>query len=68
MDPDDLPIGDVSPMSFGSAREKPKAWKHIWGSGQGIGAVKSVGPAADLVARIEKEYHAAYARLQDRMA
>ncbi|GAA6166036.1 nitronate monooxygenase family protein [Pelagimonas sp. KU-00592-HH] len=68
MDPDDLPIGDVSTMSFGSDREKPKAWKHIWGSGQGIGAVKSVGPAANIVERIEKEYHAAYARLQDRMA
>ncbi|MDO6481844.1 NAD(P)H-dependent flavin oxidoreductase [Shimia thalassica] len=68
MDPDNLPDGDVSTMSFGSDREKPKAWKTIWGSGQGIGAVKSQGTTEDLVSRIEREYHAAYARLQDRMA
>ena len=68
MDPDNLPLGDVADMSFGSDREKPKAWKHIWGSGQGIGAVKSIGPAADLVARIEREYHAAFERLKDRLS
>ncbi|WP_127115912.1 NAD(P)H-dependent flavin oxidoreductase [Shimia sediminis] len=68
MDPDNLPEGDVSTMSFGDKREKPKAWKTIWGSGQGIGAVKEVAPAAEIVNRIEREYHAAYARLQDRLA
>ncbi len=68
MDPDNLPDGDVSAMSFGDKREKPKTWKTIWGSGQGIGAVKDVVPAADVVARIETEYHAAFARLKDRMA
>ncbi|MCW9041985.1 MAG: nitronate monooxygenase family protein [Pseudopelagicola sp.] len=68
MDPDNLPLGDVTDMSFGSDREKPKAWKQIWGSGQGIGAVKSVGPTEALVARLEREYHAAFARLKDRLS
>ncbi len=63
MDPDKLPEGDVSTMSFGSEREKPKAWKDIWGAGQGIGAVDRVQPAADLVARLAEEYAAAQARL-----
>lgn len=67
MDPDNLPEGDISTMSFGDKREKPKSWKTIWGAGQGIGAVKTVMPAADLVARIEAEYHAAFARLKERM-
>lgn len=68
MDPNNLPEGDVSTMSFGDEREKPKAWKTIWGSGQGIGSVKEVTPAADVVARIEREYHAAFARLKDRLS
>ena len=68
MDPDNLPEGDVSTMSFGDKREKPKAWKTIWGSGQGIGAVKEVTPAGEIVTRIEREYHAAIARLKDRIA
>ncbi|WP_299356729.1 nitronate monooxygenase family protein [uncultured Shimia sp.] len=68
MDPDNLPEGDVATMSFGDKREKPKAWKTIWGSGQGIGAVKEVVPVAEVVARYEREYHAAIARLQDRIA
>ncbi|WP_270730973.1 NAD(P)H-dependent flavin oxidoreductase [Shimia sp. Alg240-R146] len=68
MDPDNLPQGDVKTMNFGDDREKPKAWKTIWGSGQGIGAVKDVVPTADLVDRLEWEYNAAWTRLQDRMA
>ena len=67
MDPENLPEGDVKSMSFGDKREKPKAWKTIWGSGQGIGAVKDVVPAGDVVSRIEREYHAAFARLKDRL-
>ncbi|QPH53608.1 NAD(P)H-dependent flavin oxidoreductase [Pontivivens ytuae] len=63
MDPDNLPEGDVSTMSFGSEREKPKAWKDIWGAGQGIGAVDRVQPAADLVAKLAEEYTAARKRL-----
>jgi nitronate monooxygenase len=68
MDPDNLPQGDVKTMNFGDDREKPKAWKTIWGSGQGIGAVKDVVATADLVSRIDREYIAAWDRLKDRMA
>jgi len=61
LDPDNLPDGDVSAMSFKEG--STKAWKDIWGSGQGIGAVKSVVPTAELVARLTQEYAAAKARL-----
>lgn len=67
MDPANLPEGSLKTMDFGTDREKPKAWKTIWGSGQGIGAVKSVGPAEALVARIESEYHTAFERLKSRV-
>ncbi|WP_299657991.1 nitronate monooxygenase family protein [uncultured Tateyamaria sp.] len=63
MDPDDLPEADASSMNFSSGSSKPKAWKTIWGSGQGIGAVRSVGLAAEVVDRIAREYRAAGARL-----
>jgi len=63
MDPDKLPEGDVSTMDFGGAGAK-KAWKDIWGSGQGIGAVREVVPAAALVERLKNEYLAARERLQ----
>ncbi|MET0905342.1 MAG: nitronate monooxygenase [Bradyrhizobiaceae bacterium] len=60
MDPDNLPVSDPSAMNFGTdasgERAKPKAWKEIWGSGQGIGSVKKVVPVAELVARFKKEY------------
>ena len=60
MDPDNLPTSDPSKMNFGSGgNTKAKAWKDIWGSGQGIGTVKSVGPVEDMVARLESEYVAA---------
>lgn len=62
LDPDNLPSADASSMNFGSGSSKPKAWKEIWGAGQGIGAVKEIGGAADLVDRIEAEYRAAGAR------
>ena len=64
MDPENLERSDPSKMDFGPNRQKPKSWKEIWGSGQGIGAVREVMPAADLVERIEREYLAA----QDRLA
>jgi nitronate monooxygenase len=55
LDPDNLPEGDLKTMNFGS--EKPvKAWKDIWGCGQGIGAVKSIDSAGDVVARLRREY------------
>jgi len=61
LDPDNLPEGDISTMNFGST--DAKAWKDIWGCGQGIGAVKAVLPAADLIARFKLEYQAARERL-----
>ncbi|TXS90222.1 nitronate monooxygenase [Parahaliea maris] len=64
LDPDNLPESDPSAMSFGSGGDSAaKAWKDIWGCGQGIGAVKDVLPAAELVARLKREYAAAKARL-----
>jgi nitronate monooxygenase len=62
MDPDNLPESDPSKMNFGGDSAK-KAWKDIWGCGQGIGAVKSVVPAAQMVARLKREYDAARQRL-----
>lgn len=60
LDPDNLPQSDPSKMNFGSGgNTDKKAWKDIWGCGQGIGAVKGVVPAAELIARLEREYHAA---------
>src|SRR5438874_1960888 len=60
LDPDNLPESDPSKMSFGTdasgERAKPKAWKEIWGSGQGIGSVGKILPAAELIARFKKEY------------
>jgi nitronate monooxygenase len=61
LDPDNLPESDPSRMDFSSDRKK--RWKDIWGAGQGIGAVKAVEPAGDVVARWRREYHAARARL-----
>ena len=61
LDPDNLPVSDTSKMDFGG--DKPKAWKDIWGSGQGIGAVDAIVPAGELVARLTQEYSAARARL-----
>ncbi|MBS3962340.1 MAG: nitronate monooxygenase [Sandarakinorhabdus sp.] len=64
LDPDQLPKGDYSTMNFGSGgNTDAKAWKDIWGCGQGIGAVKAVLPAGELVARLQREYEAARARL-----
>ncbi len=59
MNPDNLPEADVSTMDFGQSADKPKAWKEIWGAGQGIGAVKKVVPAAELVQRLQREYEQA---------
>jgi nitronate monooxygenase len=65
MDPDKLPDGDISSMNFGSGGDTDaKAWKDIWGCGQGIGAVKAVLPTAELVARLASEYRAASERLR----
>ncbi|MDP3761009.1 MAG: nitronate monooxygenase family protein [Ramlibacter sp.] len=64
MDPDNLPEGDVKTMNFGGGEgSKSKAWKDIWGCGQGIGAVTAVVSAAELVARLKREYREAQQRL-----
>lgn len=64
LDPENLPEADPSTMSFGGGEgSKKKAWKDIWGSGQGIGAVKQVLPARELVGRLQREYVEARQRL-----
>ncbi|HSX57195.1 MAG TPA: nitronate monooxygenase, partial [Sphingomonas sp.] len=64
LDPDNLPESDPSKMNFGSGgNSKAKAWRDIWGSGQGIGAVHAVTPVAQFVDRLDSEYRAARARI-----
>ena len=63
LDPDHLPESDPTKMNFGGGSAKSKAWRDIWGSGQGIGAVKSVVGAETLVDRLKQEYAAARARI-----
>ena len=66
-DPDNLPESDPAKMSFGSDSDiAKKAWKEVWGSGQGISAVTEVVPTAQLVDRLKREYHAARQRLLQR--
>jgi nitronate monooxygenase len=62
LDPENLPVSDPSAMNFGG--DAKKAWKDIWGCGQGIGAVKEIVPARVLVARLKQEYEAALASLR----
>jgi len=67
MDPNNLPKGDISTMNFGSGgNSEAKAWKDIWGSGQGIGAIKEVQTVAQFVDQLEAEYRAAKASLDAR--
>jgi nitronate monooxygenase len=61
MDPEHLPVSDPTAMDFGG--DKAKAWKEIWGCGQGIGAVTKVQPAAAYIAQLKREYAAAKAKL-----
>lgn len=69
MDPDNLPESDPSAMDFGSGgASDSKAWKDIWGAGQGVGAVKSVQSVAELVARLSEEFAEADVRLRERTA
>lgn len=66
LNPNDLPESDPSKMDFGSGgNSEKKAWKDIWGCGQGIGAIEAIEPAADVVARLSREYKAAKARLAE---
>lgn len=64
MDPDNLPEADKSAMNFGSGgNQDKKAWKDIWGAGQGTGQIDDVPAAAELIERLKKEYADAKARL-----
>ncbi|MFC3444178.1 NAD(P)H-dependent flavin oxidoreductase [Sphingobium rhizovicinum] len=63
LDPDNLALSDPTKMDFASLSEDKKAWRDIWGCGQGIGAIDAVVPAADLIARLSREYQAARSRL-----
>ncbi|WP_425229751.1 NAD(P)H-dependent flavin oxidoreductase [Sphingomonas sp.] len=64
LDPDNLPEGDLKTMDFGGGNSaKPKAWRDIWGSGQGIGAVSVVEPVAVRIERMKSEYEAARLRI-----
>ncbi|MCM2434180.1 NAD(P)H-dependent flavin oxidoreductase [Agrobacterium rosae] len=63
MDPDNLPVADPSKMDFGAPTSGAKAWKDIWGAGQGVGAVKAVEPVSALVDRLASEYTTAKSRL-----
>jgi nitronate monooxygenase len=65
LDPDALPDSDPSKMNFGADSAARKAWKDIWGCGQGIGAIGAVVPAAELVARLAREYAAVRAKLAE---
>ena len=67
MDPDNLPSADKSSMNFGSGgNTKSKAWKDIWGSGQGIGRIYDSPPVSELVDRIKTEYEQAKEELNNK--
>jgi nitronate monooxygenase len=69
MDPDNLPVSDPSAMNFGSGgNQEAKAWRDIWGCGQGIGAVKSAPSVAEFVAKLSGEYEDAKAALAAKTA
>ena len=66
LDPNNLPEGDISKMDFAKGEEKAaKAWKDIWGAGQGVGNIGDVSSARDVVLRMESEYRDALARVND---
>jgi len=64
LDPEALPESDKSKMSFGDGGSKAKAWRDIWGAGQGVGLMDDVPSVAEMVERLKAEYAAARARLQ----
>jgi nitronate monooxygenase len=61
LDPDNLPVSDKSKMSFGSG--SAKAWRDIWGAGQGVGLMDDVPTVAEMVERLKGQYQAARERL-----
>ena len=66
MDPDNLPESDPSAMNFSDKRNRPKSWKEIWGSGQGISAIKAIQSTGDMVAGFKAEYDTAIQSLNAR--
>ena len=64
LDPDNLPQGDLRTMDFGGGSSAKKAWRDIWGSGQGIGAIDRVRPAGEYVAELIRQYEEAKAELR----
>ncbi|MDB5456060.1 MAG: 2-nitropropane dioxygenase [Caulobacter sp.] len=69
LDPDNLPVSDPSAMNFGSGgNQDAKAWRDIWGCGQGIGAIEAVLTAGELVAKLSREYEDAKAQLAAKTA
>ena len=67
LDPDNLPGADKSKMNFGSGgKTKSKAWKDIWGSGQGIGSIKNDPTVQDLVNELTEQYEQAYGEMQEK--
>jgi nitronate monooxygenase len=63
LDPDNLPVADKTKMDFSSGSSKTKAWKDIWGAGQGVGQIEDIATAGEIIARMKEEYDAARARL-----
>src|SRR6202011_1820808 len=69
LDPDNLPVADKSKMNFGSGGNmKSKAWRDIWGSGQGIGQITDAPPVAELVERLKAEFEAARTDFRKRLS
>ena len=67
LDPNDLPSADKSKMNFGSGgNTKSKAWKDIWGSGQGIGSIKDNPSVQDLVNELTEQFDKAYSEMQEK--
>jgi nitronate monooxygenase len=62
-DPDNLPTADKRKMDFGTEGDAKKAWRDIWGAGQGVGRIDAVMPAAEVAAQLKREYGEARARL-----
>ncbi|MGE4330277.1 NAD(P)H-dependent flavin oxidoreductase [Diaphorobacter sp.] len=63
LDPENLPVGDKAKMSFADGRSKAKAWKDIWGAGQGVGQIYDLPEVREIVARLRAEYDLARARI-----
>jgi nitronate monooxygenase len=68
LDPDALPEGDLSKMNFAGGESAKKAWRDVWGSGQGIGAIDRVRPATDYIALLHTQYEEAKTELREKTA